>query len=103
MADEPVSGPPWQGRYAFDPQSIRPRDTDQPPGLSRGDRRVGEAVMHVQGEFQSREALAGSKNLGRTVTPTTDTNRFGRYDPLSDVRVLSAQVSDYIGQLCAIF
>jgi hypothetical protein len=65
---------------------------------------VGETVMHVQGEFQSTErALAGSKNLGRTVTPTTDTNRFGRHDPLSDVQVLSAQVSDYIGQLCAIF
>ena len=31
MADEPVSGPPWQGRYAFDPRSIRPRDTEQPP------------------------------------------------------------------------
>jgi hypothetical protein len=31
MADEPVSGPPWQGRYVFDPQSIRARDTDQPP------------------------------------------------------------------------
>jgi hypothetical protein len=31
MADEPVSGPPWQGRYAFDPRSIRARDTDQPP------------------------------------------------------------------------
>jgi len=28
--DEPVNGPPWQGRYAFDPRSIRPRDTDQP-------------------------------------------------------------------------
>jgi hypothetical protein len=24
MADEPVSGPPWQGRYAFNPRSIRP-------------------------------------------------------------------------------
>jgi hypothetical protein len=32
MADEPVTGPPWQGRYAFDPRSIRARDTDQPPG-----------------------------------------------------------------------
>ena len=31
MADEPVSGPPWQGRYAFDPRSIRARYTDQPP------------------------------------------------------------------------
>ena len=31
MAAEPVSGPPWQGRYAFDPRSIRARDTDQPP------------------------------------------------------------------------
>ena len=31
LADEPVSGPPWQGRYAFDPRSIRPRDTEQPP------------------------------------------------------------------------
>ena len=31
MADEPVSGPPWQGRYAFDPRSIRALDTDQPP------------------------------------------------------------------------
>jgi hypothetical protein len=31
MADEPVTGPPWQGRYAFDPKSIRPRDTGQPP------------------------------------------------------------------------
>ena len=29
MADEPVSGPPWQGRYTFDPRSIRARDTDQ--------------------------------------------------------------------------
>ena len=31
MADEPVSGPPWEGRYALDPRSIRARDTDQPP------------------------------------------------------------------------
>src|SRR5262249_57356722 len=31
MSDEPASGPPWQGRYAFDPQSIRARDTGQPP------------------------------------------------------------------------
>ncbi len=23
-ADEPVNGPPWQGRYAFDPRSFRP-------------------------------------------------------------------------------
>jgi hypothetical protein len=29
IADEPVSGPPWQGRYAFDPRSIRARDTDR--------------------------------------------------------------------------
>jgi hypothetical protein len=33
MVDEPVSGPPWQGRYAFDPQSIRACDTDQPPAV----------------------------------------------------------------------
>jgi hypothetical protein len=39
----------------------------------------------------------------RQLTPTIDTNRFGHHDPLSDVRVLSAQVSDYIGQLCGIF
>jgi hypothetical protein len=32
MADEPMSGPPWQGRYVFDPRSVRPRDRDQPPG-----------------------------------------------------------------------
>jgi hypothetical protein len=31
MADEPASEQPWQRRYAFDPQSIRLRDTDQPP------------------------------------------------------------------------
>jgi hypothetical protein len=31
MADKPVSGPPWQGHYAFDPRNIRARDTDQPP------------------------------------------------------------------------
>ena len=31
MADEPASGPPWQGRYTFNPRSIRARDTDQPP------------------------------------------------------------------------
>jgi hypothetical protein len=31
MADEPVSGPPWQGRYGFDLRSIRARDTGQPP------------------------------------------------------------------------
>ena len=32
LTDGPPSGPPWQGRYLFDPQSIRPRHTDQPPG-----------------------------------------------------------------------
>jgi len=73
MADEPVSGPPWQGRYAFDPRSIRPRDTDQPPGLSRGDRRVGEAVMHVQGEFQSREGA------GRFEEPGPDRDTHNRH------------------------
>ena len=31
MADEPVSGPLWQRRYALDPRSVRARDTDQPP------------------------------------------------------------------------
>ena len=31
MADEPVSGPPWQGRYAFDPRSIRAATRTQPP------------------------------------------------------------------------
>jgi len=31
MADEPVGGAPWQGRYTFDPRSIRARDTAQPP------------------------------------------------------------------------
>jgi hypothetical protein len=64
MADEPASGPPWQGRYAFDPQSIRPRDTDPPPGLSRGDRRLGKAVMHVRGEFQSREGAGRFEEPG---------------------------------------
>ena len=34
MADEPMSGPPWQGRYAFDPRSTRARDTDEPPAES---------------------------------------------------------------------
>jgi hypothetical protein len=29
MADEPESGPPWQGRYDFDARSIRPRDAGQ--------------------------------------------------------------------------
>jgi len=31
LAEESVSGPPWQGRYAFDRRSIRARYTDQPP------------------------------------------------------------------------
>jgi hypothetical protein len=31
IADEPVNGPPWQGRHAFDPKSIHARDTDQLP------------------------------------------------------------------------
>jgi hypothetical protein len=36
MADEPGNGAPWQGRYAFDPQSIRARATDQPPADPAG-------------------------------------------------------------------
>jgi hypothetical protein len=31
MADEPADAPPWQGRYIFDPASIRPRHGDTPP------------------------------------------------------------------------
>lgn len=33
LADEPTltPGPPWQGRYVFDPRSIRRRYTDQSP------------------------------------------------------------------------
>jgi len=52
---------------------------------------------------ESSHRVGKHQSLGWTVTPTTDTNRFGRHDPLSDVRLLSAQVSDYIGQLCGIF
>jgi hypothetical protein len=31
-ADEPPGGPPWQGRYVYDPATIRPRYGDSPPG-----------------------------------------------------------------------
>jgi hypothetical protein len=31
-ADEPFDGVPWQGRYVYDPATIRPRDGDTPPG-----------------------------------------------------------------------
>jgi hypothetical protein len=31
-ADEPAGGPPWQGRYVYDPATIRPRHGDVPPG-----------------------------------------------------------------------
>jgi hypothetical protein len=31
MADEPADRPSWQGRYVFDPASIRPRHGDTPP------------------------------------------------------------------------
>jgi hypothetical protein len=44
MADEPVNGPPWQGRYAFDPRSIRARDTDQPPADPAGAELVTSAM-----------------------------------------------------------
>src|SRR5262249_23558717 len=54
-------------------------------------------------DAESSHRVGKHQNLGWTVTPTTDTNRFGRHDHLSDVRPLSAQVSDYVGQLCAIF
>jgi hypothetical protein len=52
---------------------------------------------------ESSHRVGKHQNLGWTVTPTTDTNRFGRHDPLSDVCTLFPQVSDYIGQLCGIF
>ena len=32
LADEPASGVPWQGRYVYDPTTIRRRDEDTPPG-----------------------------------------------------------------------
>jgi hypothetical protein len=31
-ADEAPGGPPWQGRYVYDPLTIRPRHGDVPPG-----------------------------------------------------------------------
>jgi hypothetical protein len=37
------------------------------------------------------------------MTPTTDTNRFGCHDLLSDASALFPQVEDNIGQLCGIF
>jgi len=37
------------------------------------------------------------------LTPTADTNGVGCPDPLSDMRTLSSQVGDHIGQLCGIF
>jgi hypothetical protein len=37
------------------------------------------------------------------VTPTTDTNRAGCRDPLSDMCMLFPQAGDHIGQLCGIF
>jgi hypothetical protein len=66
MADEPVSGPPWQGRYAFDPQSIRPRDTDQPPGLSHsyapvGRRRTAHKYSNATGTGGLRQAATGQR------------------------------------------
>jgi hypothetical protein len=53
--------------------------------------------------IESSHRAGKHRNLGWTVTPTTDTNRFGHYDPLSDEWVLFAQAADYIGQLCGIF
>jgi hypothetical protein len=32
LADEPAGGVPWQGRYVYDPATIRRRDGDTPPG-----------------------------------------------------------------------
>ena len=32
LADEPGDGVPWQGRYHYDPQAIRQRHGDTPPG-----------------------------------------------------------------------
>ena len=37
------------------------------------------------------------------LTPTTDTNRVGYHDPLSDGGVIFPQLADYIGQGCGIF
>ena len=31
-ADEPPGGLPWQGRYVYDPLTIRPRHGEVPPG-----------------------------------------------------------------------
>jgi hypothetical protein len=42
MADEPVSGLPWQGPCTFDPKSIRARDTDQPPADLAGGEQPSE-------------------------------------------------------------
>jgi hypothetical protein len=39
----------------------------------------------------------------RPLTPKTDTNRVGCYDPLSDMGALFLQLGDHIGQLCGIF
>jgi hypothetical protein len=61
IADEPVSGPPWQGRYAFDPRSIRPRDTEQPPADLLDDSAPRRNAMYILSSVAKvQRALGGA-------------------------------------------
>jgi len=49
MADEPPGGVPWQGRYVYDPLTIRPRGPRA--GLTRGQRTSCDGVITEGAQF----------------------------------------------------
>ncbi len=61
MADEPVSGPPWQGRYAFDPGASAP--------ATRTSHRLGIAIDYLKAVscMAARICTTGRRTRGKTL------------------------------------
>jgi hypothetical protein len=79
-------------------QPSAPRDAAKQPTRPGGVPETGRDI----GDLRRAAHNPATTRHGR-LTPTTDTNRVGSHDPLSDVCALFSQVEDSIGQLCGIF
>jgi len=57
VAEDPMDGSPWQGRYLYDSQAIWPRHNDTPPGEGRLTEEAYDAAGRVEGGLGRAEPV----------------------------------------------